>query len=301
MREDRPSSTATLIAAATVFLDGDPRVRGLVPAGAAALCRRFISSSPMPTRAIIGALCHPALRWLAWLAERSTVPGLMLHFMLRKRLIESAVTETISRGASQVVVLGAGFDTLALRLHGAHPSVTFIEIDHPATQRFKRETVEADQAGGRNLVFQPADLTRQTLEKTLANVPVYRRGVNSVFVIEGVLMYLTHAEVSALFRLFGAHCGRGSRVAFTVMEPIAGGRIDFHNATPLVKGLLRLWREPFKCGIAATELPAFLHRFGFVPNTVANADTLRGRYLADFAGKPPVTARGELVCIAHKQ
>ena len=97
MRQDRPSSTATLIAAATVFLDGDPRVRGLVPAGAATLCRRFISSSPMPTRAVIGALCHPALRWLARLAERSTVPGLMLHFMLRKRMIESAVTEAARR------------------------------------------------------------------------------------------------------------------------------------------------------------------------------------------------------------
>lgn len=301
MREDRPSSTATLIAAATVFLDGDPRVRGLVPAGAAALCRRFISSTPASTRAAVGALCHPALRWLAWLAERSTVPGLMLHFMLRKRLIESAVTETISRGASQVVVLGAGFDTLALRLHRAHPSVTFIEIDHPATQRCKRETVEQDKAGSRNLVFQPADLTRQTLDEVLANVPAYRRGANSVFVIEGVLMYLTQAEVSALFQLFGAQGGNASRVVFTVMEPMAGGRIDFHNATLLVKRLLRLWREPFKCGIATAELPAFLHRSGFVPNIVANADTLRGRYLADFAGNPPVTARGELVCVADKQ
>ena len=114
-------------------------------------------------------------------------------------------------------------------------------------------------------------------------------------------MYLTHMEFSTLFRLFGAHGGNGSRVVFTVMEPMAGGRIDFHNATPLVKRLLRLWREPFKCGIAMAELPAFLQRFEFVPNIVANADTLRGRYLAGFAGDPPVTARGELVCIADKR
>ena len=301
MREDRPSSTATLIAAATVFLDGDPQARGLVPAGAAALCRRFISSSPMPTRAVTGALCHPALRWLARLAERSTVPGLMLHFMLRKRMIESAVTEAIFRGASQVVVLGAGLDTLALRLHRSHPAVTFIEIDHPATQRLKREAVEADQAGGRNLVFQPADLSRQALDEALACVTAYRRGANSVFVIEGVLMYLTRTEVSTLFRLFGAQGGDAIRVVFTVMEPLAGGRIDFHNATPLVKRLLRLWSEPFKSGIAMAELPAFLQQSGFAPNIVANADTLRDRYLADFAGNPPVTARGELVCIADKR
>lgn len=113
-------------------------------------------------------------------------------------------------------------------------------------------------------------------------------------------MYLTHTEVSALFRVFGAHGGAGSRVVFTVMEPMAGGHIDFHNATPLVTRLLRLWREPFTSGIAAAELPAFLHGFGFELGNVAAADALRARYLADFAGSPPVTARGELVCIADR-
>ncbi len=301
MREDRPSSTALLIAAATIFLDRDPRVRALVPAGAAAYCRRLISASPTLTRVVVGALCHPALRWLVHLAERSTVPGLMLHFMLRKQLIERAVTEAIGRGATQVVVLGAGFDTLALRMHRAHPCVTFIEIDHPQTQRCKRIAVEADQIGGENLVFQTADFTRQTLEDTLACLRGYRRGENSVFVIEGVLMYLTHAEVSALFRLLGMHCGSGSRIVFTVMEPMDGGRIDFHNATPLVKQLLRLWREPFKHGIARDELSSFLTEFGFTSKTIASAETLRSCYLTDYGRHPPSTARGELVCIADKR
>jgi methyltransferase (TIGR00027 family) len=300
MREDRPSSTATLIAAATVFLDGEPRVGSLVPAGAAAYCRRFIRSHTAFTRAAVGALCHPALRWLVRLAERSTVPGLMLHFMLRKRLIESAVIEALSRGASQVVVLGAGFDTLALRLHRSYPSVTFIEIDHAATQRCKCAAVEADRAAGSNLVFQPIDLARQTMEEALLGVPEYRRGANSVFVIEGVLMYLSYRAVAALFRVIGAHGGASSRVVFTVMEPMAGGRIDFHNATPLARQFLRVWREPFKSGIAAAELPTFLHRFGFMLASVANAGNLRARYLSDFAGKPPVTATGEVIGIADK-
>jgi methyltransferase (TIGR00027 family) len=301
MREDRPSSTATLIAAATVFLDGDPRVSALVPKGAADCCRRFISTLPAFTRAAIGALCHPSLRWLARLTERSTVPGLMLHFMLRKQLIESTVAEAISRGASQVVVLGAGFDTLALRLHRTYPAITFIEIDHPATQRFKRDAVEAGQAGGTNLVLQPADLTRETPEEALARVPAWRRGATSVFVIEGVLMYLTHAGVSALFRQFATLGGPRSRVVFTVMEPADDGDIDFHNATPLVKRLLNLWREPFRSGIARDELAAFLRNNGFLPGMIADADTLRARYLAGTAGTPPATARGELVCVADKR
>jgi len=43
VRADRPSTTARLIAAATVFLSRDPRYRDLVPPGAAELCARFVS------------------------------------------------------------------------------------------------------------------------------------------------------------------------------------------------------------------------------------------------------------------
>jgi hypothetical protein len=45
----------------------------------------------------------------------------------------------------------------------------------------------------------------------------------------------------------------------------------------------------------------FLRGFGFTLSLVADAGTLRGRYLAGFAGRPPATARGELVCIADKR
>src|SRR6476646_7930242 len=114
MREDRPSSTAALIAAATVFLARDARVSDLVPAGAAEWCARCLEALSR-LRAVQG-LSHPALRWAARLSERATVPGLLLHFMLRKRWIEEAVRASLDEGYEQVVIIGAGFDTLALRL-----------------------------------------------------------------------------------------------------------------------------------------------------------------------------------------
>jgi O-methyltransferase involved in polyketide biosynthesis len=122
---DRPSSTAALIAAATVLLDRDPRYQDLVPAGAAAICARCLNG-----------FWRNATKWsgLAWAAERATIPGLMLHFMLRKRWIEEAVRGALGRGCQRVVVLGAGYDTLAARLAPQFPAVRFVEIDHPATQ-----------------------------------------------------------------------------------------------------------------------------------------------------------------------
>jgi O-methyltransferase involved in polyketide biosynthesis len=140
MREDRPSSTAALIAAATVFLARDARVSDLVPSGAAEWCARCLEA--LSTLKTVETLSHPALRWAARLAERATVPGLLLHFMLRKRWIEEAVRSALAEGCEQVVVMGAGFDTLALRLSREFPRASFIEIDHPATQASKRRAAQ---------------------------------------------------------------------------------------------------------------------------------------------------------------
>src|SRR5882762_4680544 len=163
MREDRPSSTATLIAAATVFLARDACVSDLVPAGAAEWCARCLDAlSGLKT---VETLSRPGLRWAAHLSERATVPGLLLHFMLRKRWIEEAVRAALAEGWEQVVVIGAGFDTLAARLSIEFPRASFLEIDHPATQAGKR--VAMGSAPG-NLHFIAADLSRTRLQDALS-------------------------------------------------------------------------------------------------------------------------------------
>ncbi|TMH30125.1 MAG: class I SAM-dependent methyltransferase [Betaproteobacteria bacterium] len=134
MRADRPSSTAALIAAATVFLSRDRALARFVPAGAAEICARCLTAPQLLST-------RRGLRWLALAAERATIPGLLLHFMLRKRWIEQAVRGAIARGARRVVVVGAGYDTLAARLAPEFPGVRFIEVDHPATQAVKRVAV----------------------------------------------------------------------------------------------------------------------------------------------------------------
>src|SRR6267142_5510956 len=136
MREDRPSSTSTLIAAATVFLARDARVSDLVPAGAAEWCACCLEA--LSSLKTAETLSHPTLRWAARLAERATIPGLLAHFMLRKRWVEEAARAALADGIGQLVIVGAGFDTLAARLAPEFPKTKFIEVDHPATQHYKR-------------------------------------------------------------------------------------------------------------------------------------------------------------------
>jgi len=265
VRADRPSSTAALIAAATVLLSRDHRYRHWVPEEAASICVRCLPAFwAFAARAPL----------LAWAAERATIPGLMLHFMQRKRWIEAAVRGALSRGCREMAVLGAGYDTLAARLAPEFPGVQFVEIDHPATQAVKRTAVERP-----NLRFVAADLGQTRLAKVLP-----ASAAPSVFVLEGLLMYLTPAQQDALFADV-----RASEVVFTVMEPTAHGRIAFHNATWLERRLLALWKEPFKSAIRREALPPMLARWG-----------LRLREVADLSADDARLARGEILVHAER-
>ncbi|HZD20040.1 MAG TPA: class I SAM-dependent methyltransferase [Burkholderiales bacterium] len=267
MRADKASSTAALIAASTVFLSRDPALADFVPAGAAEICARCLTKRQ---------LLATRVRWLCWSAERATIPGLMLHFMLRKRWIEQALRGAIMRGCRRVVVIGAGYDTLAARLAPVFPAVRFMEVDHPATQAVKRAAVPASA----NLEFIAADLARVPLGRVLS-----ASREPSVYLAEGLLMYLAATDVDALFAALDGE------IIFTTMEPAPGGRIAFHNATWLERALLGLWQEPFTWGLARTALGDFLAARG-----------LRLREYADLAQANPelLLARGELVVHATR-
>ena len=158
MKRDRASATAEVIAASTLLLDTEPSTASLIAPGAAPLCEVLLSD---------GARGR-FLRWSArnkWMRplwrhlERVTLPGITRHYWLRKQWIEARVRTQIAGGVRRVVVLGAGLDTLALRLAPLWPDVDWIEVDHPATQAMKQRAL--DRAGIKvppTLRFVAADL-----------------------------------------------------------------------------------------------------------------------------------------------
>lgn len=182
--------------------------------------------------------------------------------------------------AGQLVVIGAGFDTLAVRLAGEFPRATLIEIDHPATQRVKGVVL-----AGSGVRLVAADLSRRPLAEVLAELDGYDPRRHAVFVVEGLLMYLTDAEIATLFgAIRGTHQG-ALTIVFTVMEPTPDGRLAFHNATALTRWLLGRWSEPFRSALPKSGAAAFLQRFGLELEAVREPD--------------PGHAQGENVMVAR--
>ena len=97
--------------------------------------------------------------------------------------------EAIASGVQQVLVLGAGFDTLCLGLAPQNRDVKFFEVDHPETSEEKTKGIAA-LGQPENLIQIPADFNERTLSEMLAEDSPWDPLKISVAVAEGLLQYL---------------------------------------------------------------------------------------------------------------
>jgi methyltransferase (TIGR00027 family) len=133
MREARPSQTAI----ATAFLRALHVAVGDAPhvfedtAAAAYL--------PVNQRRYLEWLADLAERWRGtYRLRRHAAADVGSQVLVRARYAEDALAAAVGRGCQRYVILGAGLDTYAERHIGDRDPLPVIEIDHPATQEWKR-------------------------------------------------------------------------------------------------------------------------------------------------------------------
>jgi len=138
---------------------------------------------------------------------------------VRSRFAEDALVAAVERGVRQLVVLGAGLDTYAYRSTLGDRLYIF-EVDHPATQAWKRERLEyAAIPIPSSLTFAPMDFERQTLAQGLAAAG-FDPAHQTFFTWLGVVPYLTEEAVWLTLR-FIASLPNGAHVVFDYSEPPA--------------------------------------------------------------------------------
>lgn len=200
----------------------------------------------------------------------------------RTRYIDDLVKAEIEQGIKQLVILGAGYDTRAYRLHELEEQVKVFELDHLATLKFKVAKVKiALKSFPRNLVYVPIDFTVDRLEAKL--VPkIYDRNLRTLFIWEGVTMYLTAEAVDQTLAFIAGNSGQGSSVVFDYyFESVVDGTADLIEVKKLRQTAARV-REPLLFGIREDSIGEFLSSRGF--DLVQN---LSGKSLEDayFKGK----------------
>jgi methyltransferase (TIGR00027 family) len=139
------------------------------------------------------------------------------YFAMRQRFSEEHLLAAVERGVRQVVLLGAGLDTFALRHPEVVRTVAYFEVDHPDAQWFKRRRLDAEGLSTPDATYVPIDLAKQSLAPELAAVGVDRTRP-TFFAWLGVTQYIP--EVASLETLsFVASHARDSEVIFDIIQP----------------------------------------------------------------------------------
>jgi methyltransferase (TIGR00027 family) len=226
------------------------------------------------------------------LIERITIPGILLHYALRKKCISELARSALASGVAQVVILGAGFDPLSSELQQEFPTAKFWEIDHPATQCHKLRA--CFEIGIERVHFVAVDLSAACLDREALISNEFDPAKSTFWIAEGLLMYFPAETVSSLMKTLSRLSAPGSEFAFTFMEKQQGGHIRFDSQTKLVDSRLRTRGEPFLWGTGRSELAEFTWPWRVIRFFDHNDLRELEPELAD-----ELIAKGEVICLAQ--
>ena len=173
--------------------------------------------------------------------------GFTWLMLVRTRFIDELMERAIRGGATQLVILGAGFDTRVHRFTELLKDVAVIEIDFAATQEYKKRRVEAALGGApANVSYAAIDFTRESLGEALRRAG-FQPGRKTYYICEGVSMYVPEEGMKETLRAIAAESAPGSALLLEYLNR-AGLELLIKHPTGLIKTAFD-WGEPFVFGV----------------------------------------------------
>jgi methyltransferase (TIGR00027 family) len=198
------------------------------------------------------------------------------HLVARSRYAEDCLAVAVTRGVLQYVLLGAGLDTFAYR--NPFAPVRVFEVDHPATQQWKRELLaRANIAIPQNLTFAPVDFEQQALSLQLPTVG-FDPHAPAVFAWLGVVPYLTLGAFRATIGFIAAQAP-GSAVIFDYGQPRSALNFLQRLAWDALAARVQASGEPFRLFFTPQEVASELAAFRSIEDL--GAPQLNARYFRD--------------------
>jgi methyltransferase (TIGR00027 family) len=201
------------------------------------------------------------------------------NVILRAHYTEDALEQAVARGVGQYVIVGAGLDSFALRRPPFAAKLVVFEVDHPATQRFKRERLE--EAGEReppDLHFVAADLGEVPLDTALQG-SAFDSSRPAFYAWLGVTPYLTReANLATLAAIARAGRGGGSELVFSYLDQRVFDHGDWPERARRARDTVAAAGEPWVSGFDPAGLGELLADHGFELVQNLGPDELSARY-----------------------
>ncbi|MEZ9710730.1 class I SAM-dependent methyltransferase [Vibrio breoganii] len=203
---------------------------------------------------------------------RKFAPGFHEHLICRTRYIDDLVEESAANGAEQYVILGAGYDLRAHRLH-LPTGIKIFEVDQAEVQQRKRSKLPSSLANSENVTYVSMDFNQQSLSQQLLDAG-FDQSKLTVFTLEGVSQYITREALSSTLQELSALTqDAGSTFVMSYVDK----RLDedpkscfgkgYPNAVKRAESVRRLsakFGEPWISLYSAQELQQLLLENGFL-------------------------------------
>jgi methyltransferase (TIGR00027 family) len=226
MEDGTPSATARAVAQVRAAMD-----RPVTPDGDGDVERRLVERFPAGRRSAMADALERRTQWF-----------------------DGVTLRMIDAGIRQVVIVAAGYDCRALRFRT--PGVRFIELDHPATQADKCRILGELGAATDDVAYAAADFTVDDVGAALAGAG-HDAAQPSVFLVEGLLIYLDVATIESLLRALRARATDSSRLAVSISR----------NQSPAFYARVAAVGEQAQSTFSEAEALALLERCGWTGDT----------------------------------
>ncbi len=190
-------------------------------------------------------------------------PGIYEYVLARTKVMDAIFVEALEARFAQIVLLGAGFDTRALRFADQNRGTKVIELDVATTQQSKIKVLRRKKVRlPPELIFASIDFDREDVFEVLSKAG-YQAGQKSLFLWEGVTMYLSAQAVDGTLYFIRSRAAPGSRVAFDYIYASVLRRENRYYGELAIFEMVSKAGEGWTFGLEEGAIGSFLAERGF--------------------------------------
>lgn len=200
--------------------------------------------------------------WLRRKIIHKISPGSYEYIIARTKYFDKVLNDEVAKGVEQIVILGAGYDSRAIRFQKDLKDIVIFELDFPATQRKKIVLLKKKISSiPKNINFVPIDFQENDIfEKLKLNNFDFNK--KTLFLLEGVSYYLPEKSMKNILKLISSNCMMGSSIVYDYsIKSFVDGDTSTYGAVEVANWLKKI-NEKFIFGLEPKNMKIFIERCG---------------------------------------
>jgi len=211
--------------------------------------------------------------------------GIYEYVISRTKYIDEMYERALSERFGQILIFGAGFDTRAIRIKDTNENTKVFELDVPVTQLAKiRQYQNRKISSPKNLQYIAIDFDKESLPIKLDEAG-FDKHQRSLFILEGLIMYLQPKSVDETFSIIQYYASNGSRIVFDYVYASVLRREGLCYGEEGISQIVSGAGEQWHFGIEKGEIEQFLQKYSLKLVDQQDSKSLEKRYFTNKSGK----------------